>query len=100
MLNASARNCMFHLSLIFIFLKKEVSTLTRPGPRSAPRDTFPNVPTVGIVKASGSSQLSRVPTITDPLNPRFQLGTAVTLVSRVPELLKPIAGVKGKPAIG
>src|SRR6266849_3885285 len=49
---------MVHLSLILIFLKKDVSTSTRPGPRNAPRDTLPKVPAVGITKAWGSNQRS------------------------------------------
>src|ERR1041384_6515780 len=43
-LNVSTRSWAFNPSLIGIFLNNDVSTENRPGPRSAPRDTFPKVP--------------------------------------------------------
>src|SRR5215472_18374753 len=97
MLKASARNCKLNRSLILNFLKNEVSTLAKPGPRIDPRDTSPNVPGIGSVKAFGSNQWSTLPKTALPLKFGFQLGTSVILVSPVPELLKPITGVSGKP---
>src|SRR5215469_16669537 len=44
MLKASARNCKLNRSLILNFLKNEVSTLTKPGPRIDPRETSPKGP--------------------------------------------------------
>src|SRR5260370_10216092 len=53
MLKSSARNWSVYRSLIWNFLKKEVSTSTKPGPRNDPRETLPKVPATGIRNALG-----------------------------------------------
>src|SRR5215471_19775350 len=80
-----------------ILLNKDVSTVNRPGPRNGLRPTLPKVPAIGILKARGSNQCSAVPRITGPLKSGFQSGTSTTLLSPVPELLKPIRGEMGNP---
>src|SRR2546425_13277062 len=81
-----------------ILLNKDVSTLNRPGPRSELRPTLPKVPAVGIEKARASNQCSGVPRITGPLKFGFLSAMSVGCVpSPVPELVKPIRGVKGNP---
>src|ERR1035437_129068 len=97
MLKTSARNCKLHLSLMLIFLNSEVSNVIRPGPVKDPRDTFPKVPAVGSRNAWGLNHWFGVPRITGPLKAGFRFGTSGLLVSPVPEIFEPTAGVKGKP---
>src|SRR5438552_12223527 len=97
MLKASARNCKRHLSVMLTVLNSEVSNVVKPGPRIAPRATFPNVPLAGGrgPKAAGSNHRFGVPSITGPLNAGFQFGTSGLSVSPVPEVFAPTCGVKG-----
>ena len=96
-LNASARNCKFHLSLMLIFLNIDMSNEIRLGPRNWLRPALPKVPAVGSTKALGSNHRSGVPKITGPLKAGLRFGTSGMAISPFPERLEPTVGVKGKP---
>src|SRR5438445_12882312 len=53
MFKSSARNWSVYRSLIWSFLKNEVSTSTKPGPRDDPREACRHVPAAGIRQALG-----------------------------------------------
>src|SRR5689334_3477472 len=97
MLKSSARNWSVYRSVIWNRLKNEVSTSTRPGPRSDPRETLPKVPATGIRNALGLNHRSGLPKTMGPVTFGFQSGTSVILGSPVPEILEPTRGVSGKP---
>src|SRR5437773_10100857 len=74
--NASARNCKFNVSVMRILLNSEVSKSIRFGPRNWLRPAFPYVPAIGSRKAWGLNQRLGSPVITGPLNAGFQIGRA------------------------